>query len=205
MRDFAWWSGLTLTDARTALAAAGDALASFDDEHLVAADAGWAADPASTTPRTSRRFALAAFDEYFLGYTDRSDVCDPLHAPRVVPGLNGVFQPILVNGAGVVEGLWKATRAKGAASVALDGFDRSIDPSGLRARPRPVGAVPRRTTGHDHGGHVTARREMRNGRCRDRGTARSVARSYCSSAACSSRVMVTWSPSSTPPVSRAAL
>jgi len=130
VRDFAWWSGLTLTEARTALAAAGDALASFDDERLVAADADWAADPRSTTPRTSRRTVLAAFDEYFLGYTDRSDVCDPLHAPRVVPGLNGVFQPILVNGAGVVEGLWKVTRAKGAASVALEGFDRSIDPSG---------------------------------------------------------------------------
>ncbi len=133
VRDFAWWSGLTLTDARTAFAAAGDALATFDDEHVVAADAGWAADPASTTPRTSRRFALAAFDEYFLGYTDRGDVCDPLHAPRVVPGLNGVFQPILVNGAGVVEGLWKATRAKGAASVALDGFERAIDPSEYEA------------------------------------------------------------------------
>ena len=67
------------------------------------------------------------------GHIDRASlvaVCDPIHAPRVVPGLNGVFQPILVNGAGVVEGLWKASRAKGAASVALDGFDRSIDPSG---------------------------------------------------------------------------
>jgi hypothetical protein len=127
VRDFAWWSGLTLGDARTALAAAGDSLQPFDDEHLVSADAGWAADPASTTPRRSRRLVLAAFDEYFLGYTDRSDVCDPVHAPRVVPGLNGVFQPILVNGAGVVEGLWKVTRAKRAASVALDGFDGPID------------------------------------------------------------------------------
>lgn len=133
VRDFAWWSGLTLTDARTAFAAAGDALATFDDEHVVAADAGWAADLASTTPRTSRRFALAAFDEYFLGYTERGEVCDPLHAPRVVPGLNGVFQPILVNGAGVVEGLWKATRAKGEASVALDGFERAIHPSDYEA------------------------------------------------------------------------
>ncbi|RZS66282.1 winged helix DNA-binding protein [Agromyces ramosus] len=130
VRDFAWWSGLTLTDARTAFAAAGGALVAFDEERVVAADAGWAADPASTTPRTSRRFVLAAFDEYFLGYTERSDVCDPLHAPRIVPGLNGVFQPILVNGAGVVEGLWKVTRAKGEASVALEGFERSIDPVG---------------------------------------------------------------------------
>ena len=151
MRDFAWWSGLTLTDARTALAAAGDALASFDDEHLVAADAGWAADPASTTPRTSRRFVLAAFDEYFLGYTDRSDVCDPLHAPRVVPGLNGVFQPILVNGAGVVEGLWKVDQGEGR-GIRRTRRLRPVDrPVGLRARPRPLGAVPRRATGRDHG------------------------------------------------------
>jgi Winged helix DNA-binding domain len=129
VRDFAWWSGVTLTDARTAFGAAGDALEPFDDERVVAADAGWAADPASATPRTSRRFVLAAFDEYFLGYTDRSDVCDPVHAPRIVPGLNGVFQPILVDGAGVVEGLWKVTRAKGGASVALEGFDRSVERS----------------------------------------------------------------------------
>lgn len=131
VRDFAWWSGLTLGDARTALAAAGDTVAAFDDERYVAADAGWAADPDAAAPRPAGRHALAPFDEYFLGYGDRSPVCDPGHAPRVVPASNGVFQPILV-AAGVVEGVWKVVRARGAASVTLHGFDHDLDPSRYR-------------------------------------------------------------------------
>ncbi|GAA1821159.1 winged helix DNA-binding domain-containing protein [Agromyces neolithicus] len=129
VRDFAWWAGLTLGDARTALAAAGDRVVPFDDDRVVAADSGWPADISSTTPRTSRRFALAAFDEYYLGYTDRAPIGDPRHANRIVPGSNGVFQPILVNAKGVVDGVWRVARSRGAASVELDGFERSIDPS----------------------------------------------------------------------------
>ena len=131
VRDFAWWTGVTLGDARTALAAAGDAVVPFDDELYVAADAGWAADPDAAAPRAAGRLALAPFDEYFLGYVDRSPVCDPGHAPRVVPASNGVFQPILV-AAGVVEGVWKVARARGAASVTLHGFEHDLDPSRYR-------------------------------------------------------------------------
>jgi hypothetical protein len=50
-----------------------------------------------------------------------------------VPGSNGVFQPILVDGRGVVEGVWRVSRAKGAASVALQGFEGRVDPSDYRA------------------------------------------------------------------------
>lgn len=132
VRDFAWWTGLTLGDARTAVAAAGDTVVAFDDERYVAADAGWTADPDAAAPRPGGRLALAPFDEYFLGYGDRSPVCDPGHAPRVVPSSNGVFQPILV-AAGVVEGVWKVTRARGAASVAVQGFEREVDPSRYRS------------------------------------------------------------------------
>ncbi len=39
VRDFAWWSGLTLGDARTAHAAAGGAVVAFDDERLCIAGA----------------------------------------------------------------------------------------------------------------------------------------------------------------------
>ena len=131
VRDFAWWAGLTLGDARIAFAAAGDAVTAFDDGHFVAADAGWPADADSTAPRGGRRMALAAFDEYFLGYTDRDPICDPRHARRVVPGANGVFQPVLV-AAGVVEGVWKVARARGAASVDLYGFDAPVEPSRYR-------------------------------------------------------------------------
>ena len=120
LRDFAWWSGLTLGDARTAHAAAGDAVVAFDDERLVIARTD------APTRARSARHALAAFDEYFLGYADRSVVCDPRHAQRVVPGMNGVFQPILVAN-GRVDGVWKAKLARGGASVSLDPFEPPID------------------------------------------------------------------------------
>jgi hypothetical protein len=133
LRDFAWWTGLTLGDAKVARAAAGAALAAFDDEHVMAADAADAMPNAAAPPRTGRRrHALAAFDEYFLGYADRGPVCDPKHATRVVPGSNGVFQPILVDGRGVVEGLWRVARAKGAVSVTLHGFEGPLEASGYR-------------------------------------------------------------------------
>lgn len=125
LRDFAWWSGLTLGDARTALAAARDEVVGFDDERLVTA--AHAASTGSSSAR-SAGLALAAFDEYFLGYTDRSVVCDPRHAERVIPGSNGVFQPILVSN-GRVEGVWKTKLARGGASVTLDPFEPPVDPA----------------------------------------------------------------------------
>jgi hypothetical protein len=134
VRDFAWWSGLTLGDARIARAAVGDAVTAFDDERFVATDAGWPADPDAATPRARGGLALAAFDEYFLGYADRSAVCDPAFAARVVPGGNGVFQPILVS-AGRVVGTWKRGQGRAASSIVLDGFDAAsaIDPASFTA------------------------------------------------------------------------
>jgi len=134
VRDFAWWSGLTLGDARTARAAVGEAVTSFDEQRLVVTDAGWPADPDAPTPRPQRGLALAAFDEYFLGYTDRSAVCDPVFAARVIPGGNGVFQPILVSGGRVV-GTWKRGQGRAGASVVLDGFDAAsaVEPGAFTA------------------------------------------------------------------------
>ncbi|HET8778888.1 MAG TPA: winged helix DNA-binding domain-containing protein [Agromyces sp.] len=133
VRDFAWWSGLTLGDARVSHAAAGDAVTAFDDTRFVAADAGWPADPASPAPRPRGGLALAAFDEYFLGYTDRDAVCDPAHAERVVPGRNGVFQPILVS-AGRVVGTWRRGPKRKTTSVQLAGFGAgTLSPSTFRA------------------------------------------------------------------------
>ncbi|MDF2574363.1 MAG: hypothetical protein K0S05_1275, partial [Agromyces sp.] len=130
VQDFAWWSGLTLGDARLARAAAGDAVVAFDDDRFVAADAGWSADASARAPRAGGAFALAPFDEYFLGYTDRAAVCDPVHAGRVIPGGNGVFQPILVAGGRVV-GTWRRGRGREASSVVLDAFDAAsaLDPA----------------------------------------------------------------------------
>ncbi|MGI9825154.1 winged helix DNA-binding domain-containing protein [Agromyces sp. Marseille-Q5079] len=121
VRDFAWWTGLTLTSARTALAAAGDAVAPFDDERYVAVDARPAGPP-------DGRLALAPFDEYFLGYGDRTAFCSVDDAARVVPGKNGLFLPILVAD-GEVVGTWRRSpERRGVTDVEVTAF-RGGDPA----------------------------------------------------------------------------
>ena len=126
LRDFAWWSGLTLGDARIARDVAGDALATFDDSRFVTADAGWPADPDAAAPRPRSGLVLAAFDEYFLGYADRDPVCEPAFAARIVPGGNGVFQPLLVE-RGRVVGTWRRGQGRAASTVTLEGFDAASE------------------------------------------------------------------------------
>ena len=98
----AYWSGLTLGDARKGLAAA---------DGLEQQGELWIARAAST-PRAARNalHLLPGFDEYLLGYKDRSAVLDPAHATLVVPGGNGMFKPMIVVGGRVV-GTWQRAAA----------------------------------------------------------------------------------------------
>ena len=50
-------------------------------------------------------FLLPGFDEFVLGYADRSCAVPPEHADRIVPGGNGVFRPTVVH-RGRVVGTW---------------------------------------------------------------------------------------------------
>ncbi|PFG39690.1 winged helix DNA-binding protein [Georgenia soli] len=107
LKDFTWWTKLTVADAKIGLAVARPHLESVEVdgvEHLM--------DP--TTPELlaeHRRAArgvvlLPAFDEMILGYQDRSATLPPEHADRIVPGGNGMFRPIVVSGGRVV-GTWR--------------------------------------------------------------------------------------------------
>lgn len=107
-RDFAWWSGLSLGDARLGIAMAASSLAEETIGGVVYIVSRESA-PASGDARGV--FLLPGFDEYMLGYTDRSAALDPAHAQFVVPGNNGVFMPTIVSNGRVV-GTWKAVAAK---------------------------------------------------------------------------------------------
>ncbi|MGN9775895.1 winged helix DNA-binding domain-containing protein [Micromonospora sp. H33] len=105
-REFAGWTGLTLTDARRGIAAAGEALAPV---RVDGADAVVDAALLDAAPRrVDDLLVLPGFDEYLLGYRDRSLMVDPAHADAIVPGGNGVFQATIVRGGRVV-GTWKRT------------------------------------------------------------------------------------------------
>ena len=115
VRDFAWWSKLTLADARAGIALAGDELVSvaLDGQPYLASAREW---DAAQTARTARAGAgvhvLAGFDEYLLAYQDRSLPLEAAHAQRIVPGNNGIFLPIIV-AQGRIVGTWRrAARSK---------------------------------------------------------------------------------------------
>ncbi|MER7415768.1 winged helix DNA-binding domain-containing protein [Micromonospora peucetia] len=109
VREFAGWTGLTLTDARRGFAAAGDALAPvrIDGEEAMV-DA--ALLDASREP-VDDLLVLPGFDEYLLGFKDRSLMLDPAHRNAIVPGGNGVFQATVVRDGRVV-GIWRRTVGK---------------------------------------------------------------------------------------------
>ena len=119
--DLARWAGITLGDARSGLRHAHPAVVTRD---LDGAAYWLAADRAdAAAPRGGRRrgHLLAGFDEFLLGYKDRTAQLDAEHARRVVPGANGVFKPMVVVG-GEIVGTWTRTVRAKALAIELDPF-----------------------------------------------------------------------------------
>jgi hypothetical protein len=122
LRDFANWTGLTMADARTALHLARP----FLDRVDAGAGEMWMSSTlnAEEAP-VARSQLLPGFDEYLLGYRDRSAVLDAAHTELITPGRNGVFQATLVVD-GRVRGTWR----------------RSSRRQGTMLRVQPFGPLP---------------------------------------------------------------
>ena len=124
VHDFAWWAGLTVTEARTGLEAAMPGLISETidgKEYWTTGDA-----PGDIGRDGSRVHLLPAFDEYLLGYKDRAAVLDVEDTLKVIPGKNGVFLPTIVVGGRVV-GTWKRKLKKNSIDITLNRFTPSDD------------------------------------------------------------------------------
>jgi hypothetical protein len=101
--DLSWWSGLPLTASREAIEAAGARLRRFtlgEREWWVSTD-----HQVDDVRPAAGVHLLPGFDEYLLGYRDRSAVLPPEHRDAVAPGGNGVFRPMLVVN-GQIAGTW---------------------------------------------------------------------------------------------------
>lgn len=66
---------------------------------------------------------LPGFEEYMLGYKDRSSMLELAHANKVVPGGNGIFFPIIVIN-GQIRGTWKRIKYARKSVIALQPFNK---------------------------------------------------------------------------------
>ena len=105
--DFAWWTGLTIKDARDAFASIACSI-----QQLPQDESYWVLKEFDTSPVGSQTVTLVPpFDETIVALKDRRAVVSDEAMKRVTPYTNGVFSPvILVNGQ--FAGLWKRTAKK---------------------------------------------------------------------------------------------
>ncbi|MEO6060938.1 MAG: winged helix DNA-binding domain-containing protein [Thermoflexales bacterium] len=99
--DFVWWSSLTVLEARAGLEAAKSLLI----REVVGDVTYWLASEATPPPkRFPAAQLLPGFDEYVLGYVDRSHILANIPRAAVVHS-NGIFRPTILV-AGQIVGTW---------------------------------------------------------------------------------------------------
>jgi DNA glycosylase AlkZ-like len=121
VRDFGWWSGLPLGQARPAIERAGPALAATE----LGGEVYWHSNgqpgppPGGAGPATGGALLLPAFDEYTVAYKDRAALLAGGH--QLPPG--DLLNPVMVLD-GQVVGLWKRVITRDGAQLTLAPFGR---------------------------------------------------------------------------------
>ncbi len=112
--DFAWWSGLTLSDARLGIEMVSPALESMviDDETY------WFSESPLKNDAVPRAFLLPLFDEYYVGY---SGFAKAVNAGRDLENDTVAQSPIVIDGQ--VVGTWRRTVKKNAIHLELTPFE----------------------------------------------------------------------------------
>lgn len=123
--DLAWWSGLGKGDCTKALS-------SIENECETCEMPGgtrgyfYALDTTHMHRKASVRL-LGGFDEYFLGYKDRSPVADIAHHGKLFT-MNGIFFPLVLHDGHVV-GSWKRTFKKDSVEFAFSWLPNAAVPA----------------------------------------------------------------------------
>src|SRR5947209_5039282 len=117
IQDFVWWSGLTVADASAGLA--------MVTSHLLHETIGgqryWFSPSAPPAQDLSPlAYLLPNFDEYTVGYTDRSAIFDALHTNKLDPRTGLLSNAMVLDGQ--VIGTWKRTFKKNTIVIEANPF-----------------------------------------------------------------------------------
>lgn len=112
VKDFAWWSGLSMTDARQAVELLGTKLDKLEANDKTYWYAPPQAEPLSKTPRA---FLLSVLDEYVIAYKDRSDLAFRGEAAKM---LGETYSWVVILD-GKLIGTWQRKITKTSVSIAV--------------------------------------------------------------------------------------
>lgn len=102
--DFAWWSGLNISDVRKAIEMISNEIISFETDSNIY----WMyEEPAGYSGYSPELFLLPAYDEFLLSYRDRSASMISENYKKIISS-NGIFRPLIVY-MGKIIGTWKKT------------------------------------------------------------------------------------------------
>jgi len=119
VQDFAKWSGLTTTDARSGL----EVVKAQLRQEVVDGQSYWFSTSTPSAKDVSpTAYLLSIYDEYISGYKDRSAIGDARHAAKLSALGNALAYIIVVDGQ--IVGTWKRTLRKGAVVIETNLFTR---------------------------------------------------------------------------------
>lgn len=104
LKDFAWWSGLSMGDAKTGIAELDKQLAYFTFNDLKYYHFEIEYDISQKTTF----ILLPCFDEYTVGYSEGRDIVLPIDLDNSKIG-NGIFKPIILSG-NEIAGTWRKSK-----------------------------------------------------------------------------------------------
>jgi hypothetical protein len=132
LTDFVGWTGLKITDGRQALDAVSKEL---HKETIKGAEYWMSPSSRKAGEKDKTIHLLPGFDEFVLGYKDRTAVISPEHMDKIVPGGNGMFMSTMVRH-GQVAGLWKRTLKGKSVQVSLMPFGALASADSVVAKQR---------------------------------------------------------------------
>lgn len=129
VRDFVWWSGLTVADARRGIAMLGAALARETIDGLEYWFAANGVEP--PPPPAGSAYLLPNYDEYTVAYRDRDVYYDAALGAHLPRRYNVPFDHSIVIGGRVI-GMWRRSVSREAVAVETR-LMTELDPTALSA------------------------------------------------------------------------
>jgi hypothetical protein len=128
VQDFAWWSGLSLREARLGLEYNKSNLIS----EVVENQTFWFSDYSVNNDQNQERvFLLPSYDEFLLSYRDRSaSISDNNHKKAV--SNNGIFYPVILSD-NQISGTWKRKSKRDNVAISTSLFKTKLPPESIES------------------------------------------------------------------------